>query len=249
MQKRRYQNGYYVDKQHTKQKSKSTADDVYVGKPETASPTRNSNINKAPQSVEISQPPPPVEAAAPETKEITDSVNLAIQNPVSTETKDSCDVVLMRSGEEIRAKVLEITEGEVKYKKCAMPDGPLYVARKSEVFMLKYTNGSKEVFPETLSTPTSPRQESQERINDYRTQNQQRTMHPDAVDAFLMGLLGLVYYGSIRAIVMGIGALRDIRKDPLAYKGEGFAIAGIVLGALKLLLVLGVIALILTALI
>lgn len=59
------------------------------------------------------------------------------------------DVILLQNGEEIEAKVTEIGVDEIKYKKYSMPDGPDYVSLKSEVFMITYENGSKEMYGNT----------------------------------------------------------------------------------------------------
>jgi len=56
------------------------------------------------------------------------------------------DIILLRTGEEIRAKVIEVTSTEVKYKRFDNQDGPNYVTSKSEIFMITYENGRKEVF-------------------------------------------------------------------------------------------------------
>jgi C-terminal processing protease CtpA/Prc len=65
------------------------------------------------------------------------------------------DVITLKSGDEIKAKVLEISPGEVKYKKHESPDGPTYTLTKSEVFMIKYENGEKEVFNSTTTTTST----------------------------------------------------------------------------------------------
>ena len=46
----------------------------------------------------------------------------------------------------------------IKYKKFDNPDGPVYTLKKSEVFMIKYPNGNKDVFND--SPPSSPAKES-----------------------------------------------------------------------------------------
>jgi len=56
------------------------------------------------------------------------------------------DRVLMKSGEEIEVSILEVTSSEITYKKISMPDGPIYRVEKAEVFMIKFANGTKEVF-------------------------------------------------------------------------------------------------------
>jgi hypothetical protein len=56
------------------------------------------------------------------------------------------DLLIMRNGDDLKVKVLEITPTEIKYKKFESPEGVLYVIRKSDAFMVKYENGTKDVF-------------------------------------------------------------------------------------------------------
>jgi hypothetical protein len=56
------------------------------------------------------------------------------------------DIILKRNGDEIKAKVQEVGITEIKYKKFDNPDGPMYTILKSEVFLIKYENGTKDVF-------------------------------------------------------------------------------------------------------
>ncbi len=62
------------------------------------------------------------------------------------------DVIVMKNGDEVKAKVTEIGTNEIKYKKFDNPDGPVYSATKSDVFMIKYENGTKDMIS---SSPTS----------------------------------------------------------------------------------------------
>ncbi len=62
------------------------------------------------------------------------------------------DILVKRNGDEINAKVLRITSGEITYRLTADPldSAAATVAEQSiargEVFMIKYGNGTKEVF-------------------------------------------------------------------------------------------------------
>ena len=68
----------------------------------------------------------------------------------------SQDVITKKSGEDIQAKVLEITNTEIKYKKFDNPTGPIFTMSKTELLMIRYENGSKDIFTEIQSvTPTS----------------------------------------------------------------------------------------------
>ena len=56
------------------------------------------------------------------------------------------DVITLKNAEEIQAIVQEIGEVEIKYKKFENPTGPNYTLKKSEIFTIKYENGSRDVF-------------------------------------------------------------------------------------------------------
>jgi hypothetical protein len=58
----------------------------------------------------------------------------------------SQDIITTKSGEDILAKILEIGHTEIKYKKFDNPGGPVYVLLKSDVLMIRYDNGTKEIF-------------------------------------------------------------------------------------------------------
>lgn len=56
-----------------------------------------------------------------------------------------CDLMILKNGDEIEVKIIEVSSKNIKYKKCDYLDGPLYTKDKSEIFMLKYSNGTKEM--------------------------------------------------------------------------------------------------------
>ena len=61
------------------------------------------------------------------------------------------DLITKKDGTDISAKVLEITILEVKYKKFDNLSGPIFTMLKSDVLMIKYENGTNDVFNETVS--------------------------------------------------------------------------------------------------
>ncbi len=61
----------------------------------------------------------------------------------------SQDVITLKTGDELKVKVLEILSDMVKYKKWENLEGPTYTSNKSEIFMIKYQNGTKDVFNTT----------------------------------------------------------------------------------------------------
>ena len=59
------------------------------------------------------------------------------------------DVITTKDGNDIQAKILEVTNAEIKYKKFNNPDGPIFTLKKSEVLIVRYQNGENEVFDKT----------------------------------------------------------------------------------------------------
>ena len=67
----------------------------------------------------------------------------------------SQDIIFLKNGDEIQAHVTEIGTDAVTYKKFENLQGPDYSLKKSEVFMIKYANGTKDVFNITAKTPAA----------------------------------------------------------------------------------------------
>jgi hypothetical protein len=60
------------------------------------------------------------------------------------------DLLTKRNGDELLVKVIEITPSEIKYRRADNLDGPLISLWKSDVFMIRYANGTKEVLGNSL---------------------------------------------------------------------------------------------------
>lgn len=69
------------------------------------------------------------------------------------------DVITLKNGDEINAKVTTVTSTEIEYKLAANPDGPSYIKPLSEIFMIKYENGHKDVFG---NAPEPAKQQAQQ---------------------------------------------------------------------------------------
>ena len=219
VQKRKYQKGFYVSN-HKQQKhvqknvsgkqKKETENDNLISKTNTLQ-TYNS------EDIDLS--------ASLNNK----TISLAkVHLPLLTNENDSlCDILVLKNGDEVKAKVLEISPIEIKYKKCNMPEGPLYVVKKSDVFMIKYANGTKEVIKseaaESNNTPT----------NNY---NGPLKMHSYSILAFVFSILGFITYGllSILAIIFANMAIKKIRQEPNIYNGEPLAKTAKIIGIIML---------------
>jgi hypothetical protein len=66
----------------------------------------------------------------------------------------SQDIISVRDGDDILATITKVGPTEVEYKKFDNPDGPLYSILKSDILLIKYENGTHEVFDDL--TPAKP---------------------------------------------------------------------------------------------
>ncbi len=74
------------------------------------------------------------------------------------------DVIVLKNGEEIKAKVEQILDTEIKYRKSDNLTGPIYSAKKAEIFMIRYANGTKDVFGDQPVTAT-PQKAPEKRVS------------------------------------------------------------------------------------
>ena len=65
------------------------------------------------------------------------------------------DVITLRSGEQIKAKVTEISSSELRYKRFEHLDGPTRVVSLADVFAINYEDGTREVFNAEKSRATT----------------------------------------------------------------------------------------------
>ena len=56
------------------------------------------------------------------------------------------DILTLNTGEEVEVVVIEIDKTDVRYRKFSNQNGPIYSLPKSDIFMIKYENGEKDVF-------------------------------------------------------------------------------------------------------
>lgn len=57
----------------------------------------------------------------------------------------SQDTITNRSKENTLAKILEVGQSEIKYKRFDNPDGPIFTVLKSDILMIHYANGTKSI--------------------------------------------------------------------------------------------------------
>ena len=72
----------------------------------------------------------------------------------------SQDVIYMNDGASIKAKIVELTTESVKYKKSDQLDGPLRNISISDIFMIIYEDGTREVLKKDNQPIDQPQRES-----------------------------------------------------------------------------------------
>jgi hypothetical protein len=91
----------------------------------------------------------------------------------------SQDVMVLKNSDEIKAKVIEINDLTILYKKWENLTGPNYNIKKEEVLFIRYENGTKEVIsavaqaPAVLSNSASPNSIPTTNGNTMNTQSQE----------------------------------------------------------------------------
>lgn len=109
------------------------------------------------------------------------------------------DTLYTRDGQVIPAKVQEVTQTEIKYKKPSNPDGPLYVVSKDEIAVIEYKNGSKDVFQYSGGSQKdvsgNTQQNSQQSQPQPQVNNYYSTLQPNVNLMFGLGMMG-GYWGA-----------------------------------------------------
>lgn len=61
------------------------------------------------------------------------------------------DIIVKINADSIRARILEISPENVRYKRASNPDGPTYVLPVAQISSIVYANGERDIFNETIT--------------------------------------------------------------------------------------------------
>ena len=123
------------------------------------------------------------------------------------------DIVILKNGTSVDAKVIEVDDNSVRYKKFNNPDGPTYTAKKETISEIRYKNGSKEIFNQAKAT--SP---------DKNPNSVWWTKARETKLGFWMDPLGLAQWGPMAGVVIRMGTNFDI-KAHVRYYNEDFPLS------------------------
>lgn len=209
VQKRKYQKGFYVsNNKHAK--TKSTSLNKENKKNELALKTSILHFNS--------------EKDAELTASINNNTSFLERKPINLYSRinDSlCDKITLKNGDEIYVNVLELTPALIKYKKCNEPESPLYIVKKTEVFSIKYSNGTKEL----METETKSQSNTKNPNTVTNSRNYKQQTHPLAIWSLVSFILGFftLGIGFIVAFILAKQAMKKILQNPEAYKGYKLA--------------------------
>lgn len=71
-----------------------------------------------------------------------------------TSLSSAQDIIVLKDGSTIQAKVIKVTQSEVEYKKFNNLEGPIYTISTRDLQCINYENGSKDTFVSPNYNPT-----------------------------------------------------------------------------------------------
>ncbi len=148
---------------------------------------------------EIESNPTILNESSADIREVESSATKTLRQNTKKHNNE-CDLIVMRNGNEISAKVMEVSMTELKYKECNNLTGPTFTIAKKDVLMVKYPNGTKTVFNES-QVPDWQTQEDRRTEQDYidTINSDDKSFLVTAILWFFLGLLGIhrFYLGHI----------------------------------------------------
>lgn len=136
----------------------------------------------------------------------------------------SQDVITLRTGEQIRSKILEIGQTDIKYKKFDNQSGPVYVVVKSEVNNIVYENGTKDLFnTEAIKTEAVKADQIQE--SELEAIGKATPQTNEGKSRFLIGFSGVFPTGIWPATALSnMGNTSFLKSQGHSVKSYGFGV-------------------------
>ena len=138
----------------------------------------------------------------------------------------ACETILLVDGSRISAKILEINDNDIKYKRCDYQDGPTITIHVNRVDRVIYPNGVEDLF---MGSSTGPH---------ARARDVPRTggTEPLGVISMSLAIVGIFFAGIILglvALILAAISFGKFAREP-ERTGRGFAIAGMIIGILAI---------------
>ena len=240
IQKRKYRKGWSTNKQTRGfETSQDKTLDIYPNTYEEQTPVLiadNSEEVSVLFKTETTQDIQTESILYEETNNVTEDTE---ENSTTLSSEPPCDLIMLKNGEEINAKVTEIGSSEIKYKLCDNLEGPVYTLNKQDVFKIKYANGTNTLISEIENSHNESR--------NFEQQNKgNRPLTIMAILGIGAGVLSIfIPFFGIIALGLGITALILHARKPekeRSRKVRSLSIWAIIAGAVTTLFTIIVIA-------
>jgi hypothetical protein len=228
VQKRSYRNGYYVSW------NKKTVPVSFIAK-HVEEKSKKILKNETFKTIIISPAETPEAIFASVKKNVNSELKRLNIKPLKF-PGDSCgDVITLRDGSDITVKVMEISSKVIKYKRCDNLGGPLIVVNIENVFMIKYANGTKEVFKRDEKKEVVQNGNSEIAVKKLPIK---RINNPEALASFILLCFSFLIIPAPVSFIFGLVALGEFKKYPEKYKNKWMALIPVILGCIVLFLLL-----------
>ena len=202
VKKRTYRSGYYINWTFHKQKAKES---VEPEKEIAKNKEKNTHVDSNSTRIVKVEKPKEENYLASVVKGL---LKIDKKPKPSFVNDDNCgDLLVLRTDEIVKVKVLEITDETIKYKRCDNLTGPTFIVSKSKVREITYTNGYTEYFTNTASAIPDANN------NGNKTYTHTRT-HDLAIIALVLSILGL--FTPVVLSVIGLILAHEAEKKILA---------------------------------
>ncbi|NDK57626.1 hypothetical protein [Pontibacter fetidus] len=113
------------------------------------------------------------------------------------------DVIVKINGDELKARIQEITTSDILYLSADTTDTLNYKLAKAEVFMIRFANGTKEVFTENLPPETTAKATIADPTYMYEKGRQDARSYYNGTGALLGSAATVFLAGPVGPIIIG----------------------------------------------
>jgi len=175
---------------------------------------------------------------------LNNSIDLKSQHNTNSKLRstlsDTCgDFITLKDGIVIEGKILEITETEVKYKKCNNLSGPAYKTKLEKIASIKYANGTEEIIGQgkvkKLNSTNSEPIAQPNNINQNTDHINKNARLSFIFGALTFPLFALIFPGPL-ALYFGLKAWKEV-KNGGGRSDKRKAIFGIVMGLVYIIII------------
>jgi len=249
VEKRLYRPGYHVEWKGQKAKSftASVSDDAPRTNENTVTNRINSDDEEDDNMLDLSMMASVHQNMLQSAENVSAKVSFTKTSKFSKQEMP-CDTVQLLSNERLIVRLTEITLKDVKYKRCDLPQGPLYVVPLKDVDFIIYGNGDVDYIADPPLTETEPivpeapevAEQSAEQLIPEDKPETKRKLEILGLIAFVLslGAMFLYIYLALPAMILAVVSLLRHNNNDHKFMGKGFAQASLFISILAFVIYL-----------